>query len=91
LLGEVVARHLDDGALGAGVVNEIAALGGGGHEGGEGEVVEGAWEAVGGLVEAGCGVVGEQGLGAAGDGQLVFDVLFRARCYADRCPGNGLR
>ncbi len=34
-------------------------------------------------METGDGVVGEQGVGAAGESKVVVEVLFRARCYAD--------
>ena len=37
----------------------------GGDEGLDGEVVDGAWEASGGLVDEGGGVVGEYGVGSA--------------------------
>src|SRR5204863_2594181 len=40
----------------------------------DGEVVDGSWVAAAGLVDERCGVVGEQGVGAAGEGEVVADV-----------------
>jgi len=83
--------ELTCGPLGAVVVDQGLAVGGGGDESGDGGHVESAGQAVGETVKTGDGVVGEQWVGTAGEGEVVLEVLFRARCYADRCPGNGLR
>ena len=51
-------------------------LGGvGGDEGLDGEVVDRSGQAAGGLVDAGDGVVGEQRVGAAGELEVVGDVV----------------
>ncbi len=71
---KVFAGHLGHALLGAGVVDEFLVGGVGGDKGATSQVVEGAGEAVGGLVKAGDGVVGEQGLSAAGDGEVVLQV-----------------
>lgn len=66
--------ELGDGALGAGVVDEVEVMSGGSDDGVAGEVVEGAGQAEGGLVETSHGVVGEEGLGAAGEFEMMSEV-----------------
>src|SRR5215207_4135107 len=69
-----VAGELGRGAFGAGVVDQGLAVGGGGDERGGGGVVELAWQPTGDPVQAGDGVVGEQRVGAAGQGEVVVQV-----------------
>jgi len=75
--------HLDDGHLGGGLVDDGLVLGEGGNECLEGEVVNGSGQAARCLLDDGDGVVAEKGVGASGEDEVVLDVLFRARCYAD--------
>ena len=56
-----VSGELGDGALGADVVDQGLAVGGGGDERCGGGVVEGPGQTVGDAMEAGDGVVGEEG------------------------------
>jgi hypothetical protein len=67
--------ELTGGALDAVVVDQGLAFGGGGDEGGGGGHVESAGEPVGKAVEAGDGVVGEQWVGAAGECDVVLEVV----------------
>jgi hypothetical protein len=67
--GWSVAGELGDCFFGAGIVDEVLAVGGGGDERGGGGVVEGAGQPVGDAVQPGGGIVGEQRLVAAGQGQ----------------------
>lgn len=60
--------------FGTGVVDQVAVGGVSGEEGSQRQVVERAGQAVGGLVEACDGVVGEQRLGATGEGQVVLQI-----------------
>jgi hypothetical protein len=67
-----VVKDLGDGGAGGGFVDEGFVGGEGGDEGLQGEVVDRAGVAAGGVVDQGGGVVGEQGVGAAGQGQVVL-------------------
>src|SRR5215472_17443077 len=68
------ASELGDGLLGAGVVHELLAIGGGRDESGGGGIVERAGDAVGEAVQASEGVVGEELVGATGEGEVVSQV-----------------
>src|SRR6266545_7946196 len=70
-----VSGELGDGLLGAGLVDEGFAVGGGGHEGGDRGVVERSGEPVGDAVEAGDGVVGDERVGPADEGEVVAEVV----------------
>src|SRR3989440_1347301 len=63
-----------DGGAGGALVDDGFAGGVGGDEGLEGEVVDGAGVAAGGGVDEGAGVVAEQGVGPAGELEVVGDV-----------------
>src|SRR6266516_2235054 len=65
---------LGDGGSGGGFVDDLLVCGEGGDKGGDGEVVDGAGFAAAGVMDQGEGVVGEQGVGASGDLQVVADV-----------------
>jgi hypothetical protein len=66
-----VAGEFGGCAFGAGVVDQGLVVGGCGDQRGGGGVVELAGQAAGDAVESGDGVVGEQGVGAAGQGEVV--------------------
>ena len=66
-----VCRDFGDGGAGGGFIDDGLVGGVGGDEGLDGEVVDGAGVAAAGLVDQGGGVVGEQGVGAAGQGEVV--------------------
>src|SRR5215831_2368856 len=69
-----VAGELGDCFLGAGIVDEVLAGGRGGDEGGGGGVVQGAGQAGGDAVQAGDGVVGEQGVLTPGERHVMPQV-----------------
>src|SRR6266581_9584891 len=69
-----VCRDLSDGGAGALLVDDVLAAGPGGDQGLGGDVVDGAGQAAGGVVDEGDGVVAEQGVGAAGEAEVVGDV-----------------
>ncbi len=77
---------------GAVVVDQGFAFGSGGDESGDGGHVESAGQAVGETVETGDGVVGEQGVGAASEGEVVLEVvgglgeIHRGQAVADANP-----
>src|SRR5487761_1437682 len=66
--------QLGDRLLGASVVDDLLAVAGGGDAGGGGGVVEGTGDAVAEPVEADDGVVGEEGVAATREGELVAEV-----------------
>src|SRR6266702_6337135 len=66
--------HLADGSAGGGLVGDVLASGVGRDQRGDGQVVDGAGLAAGGLVDLGDGVVAEQVTVAAGELQVVADV-----------------
>ena len=66
---------LGDGGAGAGFVDEVFAGGAGGDERGDRQPVHAARFAAAGLVDQRDGVVGEQGVGAAGELDVVVDVV----------------
>src|SRR5581483_3495946 len=67
-------RYFRHGGARGGFVDDGFAGGEGGEQRLDGEVVDGAGVAAAGLVDQGCGVVGEQGVGASGQGQVVAQV-----------------
>src|SRR6266571_2318438 len=69
-----VCRDLSDGGAGALLVDDVLAAGPGGDQGLGGDVVDGAGQAAGGVVDEGDGVVAEQRVGAAGELEVVGDV-----------------
>ena len=69
-----VCRDLVDGGAGALLVDDVLAAGHGGDEGLGGDVVDGPGQAAGGVVDEGHGVVAEEGVGAAGELEVVGDV-----------------
>src|SRR5581483_3630581 len=69
-----VPGELGDGLLGASVVDEGFPVGGGGHEGGDGGVVERPGEAVGDPVEPGDSVIGDEWVGPADESEVVAEV-----------------
>ena len=66
--------NFGDGGAGGLLVDDGFAGGVGGDEGLEGEVVDGAGVAAGSCVDQGGGVVTEQGVGPAGELEVVTDV-----------------
>lgn len=64
-------RDFGDGGVGGGFVDDGFVVGEGGDECLEGEVVDCAWVAAAGLVDQYCGVVAEEGVGAAGEGEVM--------------------
>src|SRR5262245_59290891 len=68
-----IPGELSDGFLGAGVVDEVLARGGGGDERGDGGVVERAGQPVGDAVQPGDRVIGEQRFLPPGQGQVVAE------------------
>ena len=68
------ARDFRHGGARGGLVDDGFAVGVGGEEGLDGEVVDGAGVATAGLVDQGGGVVGEQGVGSAREGEVVAQV-----------------
>src|SRR5215218_41205 len=69
-----VAGDFGGGGAGGGLVDGAFAVGEGGDQGLQGEVVDRAGDAAGGLVQQRDGVVAEQGVGAAGELEVVADV-----------------
>src|SRR5512144_2323134 len=69
-----VCRDLGDGGAGALLVDDVLPAGHGGDQGLGGQVVDGARQAAGGVVDQGDGVAAEQGVGAAGELEVVGDV-----------------
>ena len=69
-----VCRDLVDGDAGAGVVDDGFALGIGGDEGLNGEVVDGAGQAAAGVVDQVDRIVDVEGVAAAGEFDVVVDV-----------------
>src|SRR6266700_2493387 len=69
-----VVRREHAGGAGGGFVGDGLAGGERGEQGGDGDVVDGAGVAAGGLVDQGGRVVGEQGVGPAGECQVVLEV-----------------
>ena len=67
-------RYFRHGGARGGLVDDGLAGGEGGEQGLDGEVVDGAGVAAAGLVDQRGGVVGEQGVGASGEGQVVAQV-----------------
>ena len=61
-----LVEYLGDGGSGGGFVHDGLVRGEGGDEGLQGQVVDGAGVAAGGVVDQGDRVVGEQGVGSAG-------------------------
>ena len=80
-VGAVVAGHSEVTSVTAARAALSSTIGGAGGEGGDegldGQVVDGPGQAPGGLVDEGQGVVGEEGVGAAGEFQVVGDVVGR--------------
>src|SRR5216683_6074947 len=72
--GRSFCRDLGDGGAGGGFVGDGLAGGERGEQGSDGDVVDGAGVAAGCLVDQGGRVVGEQGVGPAGEGQVVLEV-----------------
>src|SRR5271166_1676182 len=69
-----VCRDLGDSGAGAVLVDDGFAVCPGGDEGLGGDVVDGAGQAAGGVVDQGDGVVAEQRVGSAGQFEVVGDV-----------------
>src|SRR6266496_1762248 len=69
-----VCRDFGDGGAGALLVDDGLAPGPGGDQCLGGEVVDGAGQSAGGVVDQSDGVVAEQGVGAAGEGEVMGDV-----------------
>ena len=67
-------RHFGDGGSCAALVDDGFAFGEGGDEGLAGEIVDHSWVSAAGLVDQRDRVIGEQGVGAAGEFEVVFDV-----------------
>jgi hypothetical protein len=80
-----VCRDLGDGGAGAVLVDDVLARCPGGDQGLGGEVVDGAGQAAGGVVDQRGGVVAEQRVGAAGEGEVVVSarVLWDHRDFDD--------
>lgn len=72
---DALLGQLGDRLLGAGVVDQRLAVGGSGDEGGDSAIVERARQATGELVQAGHGVVGEEWVDAAGEGEVVTQAV----------------
>src|SRR6185437_4783433 len=86
----LVAGELGDGFPGAGVVDKVLAGRRGGDERGDSGVVEGARQAVGDPVQPGDRVIGEKGVFAAGELEVVAQVSggFGQVHRLDREPGR---
>ena len=69
-----VGGFLGDGGAGGLLVGDGLVLGAGGEERGDGEAVDGAGDAAGVRVDDADGIIGEQGVGAAGVGEVRPDV-----------------
>ena len=69
-----VCRDLGDGGAGALLIDDVLAGGPGGDQGLGGEVVDGAGQAAGGVVDEGDGVVAEQGVGSPRQLEVMGDV-----------------
>ena len=69
-----LCRDLGDGGSGGGFVDDGLVGGERGDEGLDGEVVHRAGQPAADLVDQGDRVVGEQGVGAAGEGEVVGEV-----------------
>src|SRR3984957_4455153 len=72
--GGSVCRDFGDGGAGALLIDDGLAAGPGGDQGLGGEVVDGAGQASGGVVDEGGGVVAEDGVGPAGELDVMGDV-----------------
>src|SRR6266496_3933988 len=68
-------RDFGDGGAGGGLVDDALIGGERGQQGLQGEVVDRAWVAAAGLVDQRGGVVGEQGVGSSGQGEVVAQVV----------------